>query len=150
MLRLLWIIICLFLFSTPTKAENSLEPSELNTKSEELETLRSNAYSLLSEMEMLQQEVSQLKLDIEEMEKRMEEAKENLKGVSIASTPARFYLKTLKRLKPQLHSSFLLLEDKSALLQQKGISFGLLEEQLQLLQDQLSAPLLNIISRQFE
>lgn len=113
----------------------------------EAETLSIQAYSLVDEVEVLDHEMRDLKNQITELRGKIEESEEVLRTVSIASTPARFYKKTIKTLQPQLEGASLQLQTKQEELRNKWIALGLIEEKLNLIQDDVGAPLLQIFSR---
>lgn len=115
----------------------------------ESETLSIQAYSLVNEVEVLEQEIRMLRNQIADLRGKMDESEDGLKTVSIASTPARFYKKTLKTLQPQLDGASLQLQTKQETLRNKWIALGLIEEKLNLFQDEVGAPLLQIYSRHF-
>jgi len=138
-------------FAGSKKESKPVKTTEAQTERnlEEIESLSTEVFHLLGEIEVLQNDVNQLKVDLAAMEKDIEEAKKKLTRISIASTPARGYLKTIKRMKPKIKESSAFLVEKSATLKSKLITLGLIKEKLFFLQSDFEAPLLKTISRQF-
>lgn len=133
-------------FSPRLSADPKPENATLSEEESRIEELFKNAETLLSEVEALQDEVRFLKTNQEKMEEELKEAKWNLGRVSIASVPARNYMRQIKILEPTLKATDEMLQAKTNTLTTKIITLRLLAEELSRLQDGLGAPLLEAVS----
>lgn len=122
------------------------ENTALSEEESRIEELFKNAETLLGEVETLQDEVRFLKTNKEKMEEELKEAKWNLGRVSIASVPARNYMRQIRILEPTLRATAEMLQLKTNTLTTKLITLRLLAEELSRLQDGLGTPLLEAIS----
>lgn len=122
------------------------ENTALSEEESRIEELFKNAETLLGEVEVLQDEVRFLKTSKEKMEEELKEAKWNLGRVSIASVPARNYMRQIRILTPTLQATEEMLDEKVNTLTTQLIALRLLAEELSRIQDGLGTPLLEAIS----
>lgn len=144
MARTPFILLLLFLFQIPFAVQAESDPN----LPQEIALLNNEGDHVLDQIATLRQEAADLQVQADQLQSEMEKARERLKKISAASTPARRYARFLKKTEPEYETLLTQLHQKKEELKSRQASFEVIESKMNWIdQDSTAGELNETLSR---